>query len=280
MTRSPDGVSSSWLLTACLRIAGPHQNIYNLSFNIQELPLNQISLPSDFTTNLLIVFRWVHLIAAITWIGLLYFFNLVNVPFMAGLDPATRAKIMPGLMLRALNWFRIAAAITVLMGLAYYGNIVGSDARNGGGSAGKVFGSFFLIWTVTWALMYACVIPGKGALNKGPVLAVIYTILVAAAAAIFLSVNNHGWESNQLLAIGIGGGIGWMLMLNVWGIIWRAQKRLIQWTAENAKNGMPIPEKAKYLARQAFLVSRTSFFLTFPLLFFMGASSHYPMFGR
>jgi len=242
--------------------------------------LNQISLPTDITTNLLIVFRWVHFIAGITWIGLLYYFNLVNAPFMKGLDPATRAKIMPGLMLRALKWFRIAAVVTVLMGLAYYGNIVGSDARNGGGSAGAVFGSFFLIWTVTWALMYACVIPGKGVLDKGPVLAVIYTILVVAASWLFLAVNNHGWESNQLLAIGIGGGIGWMLMLNVWGVIWRIQKRLIQWTADNFRNGTPIPEKAKYLARQSFLVSRASFYLTFPLLFFMGASSHYPMFGR
>jgi uncharacterized membrane protein len=244
------------------------------------LALNQISLPSDLNSNLLILFRWVHLVAGITWIGLLYFFNLVSVPFMNELDPAIRSKILPGLMLRALRWFRIAAVVTVLFGLAYWGNIVGSDAHNGGAKPGAVFGWFFLIWTVTWALMYICLIPGKGLLNKGPVLAVIYAVLVVCAAWLFLAMNNHGWESNQLLSIGIGGGIGWVLMLNVWGIVWRCQKRIIQWTADNAKNGTPIPEKAKYLARQAFLASRASFYLTFPLLFFMGASSHYPMFGR
>lgn len=242
--------------------------------------MNQISLPSDFQTNLLMAFRWVHIVAGITWIGLLYFFNLVGVPFFKELDPATRGKIMPGLMLRALLWFRVAAVVTVLFGLAYWGSIVGSDARNGGGNPALVFGSFFLIWTVAWALMYACVIPGKGPLNKGPVLAVIYTILVLAAAWLFLTLNDHGWESNRLLAIGIGGGIGWVLMFNVWGVIWRIQKRLIQWTADNTKNGTPIPEKAQYMARQAFLVSRASFYLSFPLLFFMGAASHYPMFGR
>lgn len=242
--------------------------------------MNQINFPTDFLTNLLIVIRWGHFVAGITWIGLLYFFNLVSVPFINELDPGTRAKILPVLMLRALKWFRGAAGLTVLFGFAYWSRIVGSDAHNAGAKPGAVFGWFFLIWTVTWVLMYICLIPGKGLLNKGPVLAVIYTVLVVCASWLFLTMNNRGWESNQLLSIGIGGGIGWVLMLNVWGIVWRCQKRIIQWTAENAKNGTPIPEKAKHLARQAFLASRASFYLTFPLLFFMGASSHYPMFGR
>ena len=82
--------------------------------------------------------------------------------------------------------------------------------------------------------MYACQIPGKGALDKGPVLAVIYVVIVVAASCLFLRFNDHGWESNRLLAIGIGGGMGWMMMLNVWGVIWRIQKRMIQWTADNA----------------------------------------------
>jgi uncharacterized membrane protein len=33
-------------------------------------------------------------------------------------------------------------------------------------------------------------------------------------------------------------------------------------------------------ARLAALASRVNFVLTFPLLFFMGAASHYPMFGK
>lgn len=141
-------------------------------------------------------------------------------------------------------------------------------------------GTFFVIWTVAWALMYACLIPGKGALNKGPVLAVIYTIIVVAASWLFLRLNDHGWESNRLLAIGIGGGMGWMMLLNVWGVIWRIQKKIIRWTADNAANSTPIPDKAKYLARQVFLTSQASFVLSFPLLFLMGAASHYPMFGK
>ncbi len=242
--------------------------------------MNLINPPSDFNTNLLMLFRWVHFLAGFTWLGLLYFFNLVNVPFLKELDSSTKGKILPGLMSRALWWFRWSAVVTVLMGFSYWQRIVAWDAHNGGGSVGGPTGSFFLIWTVTWALMYACQIPGKGVLDKGPVLAVIYAILVVVATWLFLHFNSRGWESNSLLAIGIGGGIGWMMMLNVWGVIWRAQKRIIQWTADNAANGTPMPDKAKYLARQAFLTSRANFFLSFPLLFLMGASSHYPMFGR
>lgn len=242
--------------------------------------MTDVSFPNDFNTNLLMLFRWFHFIAGITWIGLLYFFNLVNVPFLKELDPATKGKIFPALMTRALWWFRWGSVVTVLMGLAYWGSIVASDARNGDATSGVPMGSFFGIWTVTWAVMYACVIPGKGALNKGPILAVIYTIVLLVASGLFFHFNDHGWESNRLLAIGIGGGIGWMMMLNVWGVVWRAQKKLIQWTRDSAANGSPMPEKSAYLARQAFLMARANFVLSFPMLFLMGAASHYPMFGR
>lgn len=242
--------------------------------------MNNVHFPAEFDTNLLMMFRWVHFVAGITWVGLLYFFNLVNVPFMKGLDPATRAKVLPDLMSRALWWFRWSSVITVLMGLAYWGEIVGSDARNGGASAGGIFGSFFAIWTAVWALMYVCTLAGKGPLDNEWLLAAIYAVIVLAAAWLFLRLNDHDWESNRLLAIGIGGGLGWVMMLNVWGVIWRIQKRIIQWTAANATDGTPIPDKAKSMARQAFLMSRANFVMSFPMLFLMAAASHYPMFGR
>src|SRR5439155_12966372 len=241
--------------------------------------VSDVSLPSDFQTNFLMLLRWIHFIAGITWVGLLYFFNLVNIPFMKELDAGTKGKVMPGLMLRALWWFRVSAVVTVLAGLAYWGSIVASDARNAGAAPTTPLVSFLLIWTLTWALMYALLLPGKGILDKGWVLAILYIVIVAHSAHLFLHLNSHGWESNRLLSIGIGGGIGWMMMLSVWGIIWRIQNRLIAWTKANAENGTPIPEQSARMARMAFLVSRTNFYLSFPLLFFMGAASHYPMFG-
>ncbi len=245
----------------------------------------QINFPSDIKTNIEMLLRWVHFLAGITWIGLLYFFNLVNVPFMKELDATTKGKVMPQLMSRALMWFRMSAALTVLVGISYWEIIVSSDVHNAqiaglNPSHGAVMGTFFLIWTIVWGLHYACLIPGKGIFDNGAFIGIVYAVIVIAAAWLFLTLNSHGWESSRLLSIGIGGGIGWVMLLNVWGVIWRIQKRLIQWTRDNAVNGTPMPDKAKAMARQAFLVSRANAFLSIVMLFFMGAASHYPIFGK
>ncbi len=247
-----------------------------LHFSLFALAPN-VMLPDSGATTLML-FRWIHFLAGITWIGLLYFFNLVNVPFMKEMDASSKAKIVPSLMPRALWWFRWSAVITVLAGLAYWGQIVGADAHNGGGSAGHVLGSFFLIWTVVFALIFLCIVVIK--INNGGVLAVIVIVLTAAGAYLFLDGNQHGWESNRLLSIGIGGGLGWIMMLNVWGIIWRMNKKVINWTRDFAKNGTPIPPEAAGLSRMGFLASRTNAWLSIPMLFFMGAASHYPMFVK
>jgi uncharacterized membrane protein len=163
--------------------------------------------------------------------------------------------------------------------LAYWGNnIVAVDARNGGGSSGRVVGLFFLIWTIAFALIFFATMILK--INKGPILGAVAIIVVALAAYLFLDFNNHGWESNRLLCIGIGGGIGWIMMLNVWGIIWRINKKIINWTRDFKNNGTPIPPESAALARIGFLASRTNAWLSLPMLFFMGAASHYPFLGR
>jgi len=237
-----------------------------------------ITLPDSNATTL-ILFRWVHYLAGITWVGLLYFFNLVNVPFLKEMDAATKGRVIPSLMPRALWWFRWGSVVTVLAGLAYWMmSIVPVDARNGGASSGTVYASFFLIWTIVFAIIYALIMVVK--INKGSILAIFVTVLVLLGAYLFLNWNNHGWESNRLLSIGIGGGLGWIMMMNVWGIIWRINKKTIQWTKNNALNGTPIPPQSTSLARMAFLASRTNFYLSLPMLFFMAAASHYPMLGR
>ena len=45
-----------------------------------------------------IFLRWSHFVAGVTWIGLLYFFNLVNVPVQKGLDAETKKKVNPDLL--------------------------------------------------------------------------------------------------------------------------------------------------------------------------------------
>ena len=66
--------------------------------------------------------RWIHLLSGITWIGLLYYFNLVQMAALkdAGAD-GTAAGITKHVAPRALLWFRWAAVVTWLAGAAMLG---------------------------------------------------------------------------------------------------------------------------------------------------------------
>ena len=67
-----------------------------------------------------LLFRWIHFLAGIVWIGLLYFFNLINAAFLKSLDGPTKNIVIPKLMPAALNWFRHGATVTVLAGIVLY----------------------------------------------------------------------------------------------------------------------------------------------------------------
>jgi len=237
----------------------------------------QINLPG-YPANLQILLRWVHFAAGITWVGLLYFFVLVNGRFLQQLDPAIRVKVVPALMPRALWWFRWSSVVTVLAGIWYWMMIVSADARNAHASGGHAIGTFFGIWTVAFVIEMGLLMSPAAALKKGPVFGTIITIVIAGSAWLYVSLNSHGWESNRLLAIGIGGGMGWFMLLNVWGIVWRMQKKLIRWTQDYAANGTPMPPEATRIGALAQLAARTNFVLSFPMLLMMASASHYIVF--
>lgn len=67
--------------------------------------------------------RWLHVLAGITWIGLLYYFNLVQVPALAEYGDEARARniTIDKLARRALWWFRWAAIVTLVLGLLIIG---------------------------------------------------------------------------------------------------------------------------------------------------------------
>src|SRR5574339_369068 len=62
------------------------------------------------------IFQWLHVFFGITWIGLLYYFNFVQIPVM----PTVPAELKPGVSKyiapKALFFFRWAALFTVLTG--------------------------------------------------------------------------------------------------------------------------------------------------------------------
>src|SRR5258706_13447345 len=75
---------------------------------------------NDLYSNFHLLIRWLHVIAGITWIGHLYFFNFVNANLQASIDDATKKAVNPQLMPRALWWFRWGAMITLLAGLVLF----------------------------------------------------------------------------------------------------------------------------------------------------------------
>ena len=127
------------------------------------------------------VFRWMHVVFGILWIGLLYYFNFVQIRKMpdipAELKPAVSKYIAP----EALFWFRWAALFTVLAGFGILG-------LNGHVYAAKVLTFGFA--------------GGYDASNHG------YTLMgigVWLALIMFLNVWGIIWP-NQKVALGIKDG--------------------------------------------------------------------------
>jgi uncharacterized membrane protein len=227
-----------------------------------------------------IALRWLHFVAGITWIGLLYFFNLVNVPFQKGIDADTKKKVNPDLLGRSLWYFRWGALVTVLVGLTYYAMyILSADATNAHniGGGGRNVWVTLLVWLllsiITFAIEFAIINSVPALTKDGRVFAVVVLVLVVVMAIVIvwwlnssLTAGHDSYASNKTFSIGIGGALGVIMLLNVWGIIWPANKRIL---AGLQGTGPAAPPE---LARRAFLASRTNTWLSLPMLFFMGTS--------
>ncbi|MBA3677493.1 MAG: urate hydroxylase PuuD [Sphingosinicella sp.] len=61
--------------------------------------------------------RFFHVLAGITWIGLLYYFNLVQIPTMPSVPAELKGGVSKYIAPRALFWFRWSALATVILGL-------------------------------------------------------------------------------------------------------------------------------------------------------------------
>jgi len=110
------------------------------------------------TDGFLFILRWFHVLAGITWIGLLYYFNFVQGPFFAETDAATKSGAIQKLVPRALWWFRWSAMATTLVGLAMlaiYGQQSPDIFKQGYGViilTGSALGllMFYNVWFVIW----------------------------------------------------------------------------------------------------------------------------------
>src|SRR4051794_40608031 len=71
-----------------------------------------------------VFFRYLHIFAGILWIGLLYYFNFVQIPTMPKVPPELKPGVSKYIAPAALFWFRWAALATVLLGLILAESIV------------------------------------------------------------------------------------------------------------------------------------------------------------
>ncbi len=63
------------------------------------------------------VFRWLHVLSGVMWVGLLYYFNFVQIPSMPKIPDDQKPAVSKVIAPQALFWFRHAALSTVITGL-------------------------------------------------------------------------------------------------------------------------------------------------------------------
>lgn len=220
-------------------------------------------ISGELHTWLQLLFRWAHVVASILWLGLLYFFVLINAQTARALDPAVRQATVPQLMPRALFWFRWAAVWTWMSGLGlavlmYYlrGGLFADAGRNEWAWLGIFLGALAIGLVLYHEIM-------RGVRNAA--LANLLSLLLLAA--LYALLDRVGRFTGAALYIHAGMAMGSAMAMNVWLVIWPAQRRMIA----AVRDGNPPDERdAGTVARRA----RQNAYMSVPLLFLMIAN-HY-----
>jgi uncharacterized membrane protein len=203
------------------------------------------------------LFRWIHVVAGILWIGLLYFFNWVNANFAPTMDAETKKKVVPELMPRALYWFRWGAAFTWVTGVLlllmvfYHGGVaLHFEASWGVANVAMILLVFIAPFIYDFLYSGPLKAPETG-FGAGIVLAIVVLFLFQLTGFAF-----RGY------AIHLGGMFGTIMAFNVWFRIWPAQREIITAT----KNGQaPNPDKVALAGTR----SKHNTYMSVPLVFLM-----------
>ena len=100
------------------------------------------------------ILRWAHVLFGMVWVGMLYYFNFVQVEYFKEAEAQAKADAMKNLAPRALWWFRWGAMFTFLTGLSLlyqvgaHSNITGMPVIWVGTLAGTLM--FLNVWLVIW----------------------------------------------------------------------------------------------------------------------------------
>jgi len=205
-----------------------------------------------------VLFRWVHVLAGVVWIGHLYFFNFVNGPFQGKLDGPTKKAVNPELLPRALFWFRYGAAWTwvtgvLLLGMVYYHGRMAVEAE------GFTTGSWVMLAATFLApFAYDALYRSPLAANVRGAFVVSYALL---AVVVYLYAHVAGFSYRGTL-IHTGALFGTIMAFNVWYRIWPAQQKIVRAVKEGTA-----PDAD--LVKLAGLRSRHNTYLSVPLLYTM-----------
>ncbi|WP_339337960.1 urate hydroxylase PuuD [uncultured Oceanicoccus sp.] len=99
-----------------------------------------------------ILFRWLHVIFGITWIGLLYYFNFIQGEYFKEAEASAKADATKKLAPRALWWFRWGAMFTFITGVLLLIGIRKTWGIDGYITMGALMGTlmFLNVWLIIW----------------------------------------------------------------------------------------------------------------------------------
>ena len=205
------------------------------------------------------VAKWLHIIAGVMWIGLLYFFNFINGHVAATMDGDTKKKVVPELMPRTLYWFRWGAAWTwftgvlLLLVVYYHGGLTFDESSSWGLEA-------FTMIAVTFLGVFLYDTLYKSGLASNLRLVTILSFILIGLV-VYLMKDWAGF-SYRSFNMHLGALFGTNMAFNVWFRIWPAQQKII--TA--IKNG-EAPDGA--LVALAGLRSKHNTYMSVPLIWTM-----------
>jgi uncharacterized membrane protein len=126
--------------------------------------------------------RWIHLLAGVTWIGLLYYFNFIQGEYFKEADGGAKSDAIQKLVPRALWWFRWGAMFTFLSGatLIYLKHLQGMGIM-----IGSVLGiiMFLNVWLIIWPNQKTVIASAKQVAGGGEALPGVAAALGKAGLA-------------------------------------------------------------------------------------------------
>jgi uncharacterized membrane protein len=126
--------------------------------------------------------RWIHLLAGVTWIGLLYYFNFIQGEYFKEADGGAKGDAIQKLVPRALWWFRWGAMFTFLSGAAL---IYLKHLQGMGIMIGSVLGiiMFLNVWLIIWPNQKTVIASAKQVAGGGEALPGVAAALGKAGLA-------------------------------------------------------------------------------------------------